>query len=355
MRWLNALLRKERGASAVVFGLLLVPLMGALAISVDVGGLYAEKAQLQNGADAAALAVAYECAIDDDCTGSSTIASSYAASNAIDDSSTSLQPTFPAAGTVRVDVETENSDGTDELRHPFAAVLGIDSTKVVADATAIWGPPVSGSVFPLALSYCDFADSEFEETVFIRIDENKTCSGPQGEPIAGGFGWLDEVSGECLAEVDLAEATMPGAPGLSISQACRDALQELEGEVVLLPIYKCNQDPNDNDCSNGIQGQNGVFEIYSFASFLITGWVFPGETNPDPNAPECSGGSAPTPGNGNGNGNGNGSGNGNGNGDPNGNNCMGIQGQFVEWVGFSDLDVDPNGVNLGTTVIKLID
>jgi hypothetical protein len=350
MRWLNARLRRDRGASAVIFGLLIVPLVGALAISVDVGGLYAEKAQLQNGADAAALAVAYECAVDDDCTGSLAIASDYAASNALDAFTTSLEPTFPAPGTVTVDVETENTAGGDGLRHPFAALLGFDETTVVAQATAIYGPPVSGGVFPLALSYCDFTASDFDEVVFVRIDENKTCSGPQGEPIAGGFGWLDEISGECHAEVDLENATMAGSPGLSISQACRDALESLEGEVVLLPIYQCNQDPSDNDCSNGIQGQNGVFTIWSFASFLVTGWVFPGESNPDSNAPACDGGSAPSPGNGKGNG----SGNGNGNNDA-GNNCMGIQGSFVEWVGFADLEVDPEGEDTGTTIVKLID
>lgn len=349
MRWLTARLRKERGASAVIFGFLLIPLIGSLAISVDVGGLYAEKAQLQNGADAAALAVAYECAVDDDCAGSSAVASDYAANNAVDQFTTSLEPTFSAPGTVTVDVETGNTDGTDELRHPFAALIGIDSTKVVAQATAIYGPPSGGSVFPLALSYCDFAGSEFEEIVFVRIDENKTCSGPEGEPIAGGFGWLDEISGECRAEVDLENATMPGSPGLSASQACRDALQDLEGEIVLLPIYKCNQDPRDVDCSNGLQGQKGEFTIWSFASFEITGWVFPGESNPDPNAPACQGGSA------GGNGKPGGNGKGNGNGNPNGNNCMGIQGKFVEWVGFSDLEVDPDGEDTGTTIVKLID
>jgi Flp pilus assembly protein TadG len=347
MRWLNALLRKERGASAVIFGLLLIPMIGALAISVDVGGLYAERAQLQNGADAAALAVAYECAVDDDCSGSAAVASSYATSNAVDAFSTSLEPTFPAPGTVTVGVTTENADGTDGLAHPFAAILGFDATTVYAEATAIYGPPSGGSVFPLALSYCDFAASEFEEIVFVRIDENKTCSGPEGEPIAGGFGWLDEISGECRAEVDLENATMPGSTGLNVSQACRDALQELEGEVVLIPIYQCNQDPNDADCSNGLQGQNGEFTIWSFASFEITGWVFPGETNPDPDAPACDGGSAT------GNGNGNGSGNGNG-GEDSGNNCMGIQGKFVEWVGFADLEIDPNGEDTGTTIVKLI-
>ncbi len=52
----------ERGASAVLFGLLLIPLLGFGGIAVDVGALYAEKAELQNGADAAALEVAIACA-----------------------------------------------------------------------------------------------------------------------------------------------------------------------------------------------------------------------------------------------------------------------------------------------------
>ena len=44
----------ERGATAVVFALLLVPILGFAAIAVDVGSLYAERARLQVAADAAA-------------------------------------------------------------------------------------------------------------------------------------------------------------------------------------------------------------------------------------------------------------------------------------------------------------
>jgi len=51
----------ERGATAVVFALVLVPVLGFAAIAVDVGALYAERARLQVGADAAAIAVAQDC------------------------------------------------------------------------------------------------------------------------------------------------------------------------------------------------------------------------------------------------------------------------------------------------------
>ena len=57
MRWL----KDEEGATAVIIGLLMVPLLGFGAIVIDVGLIYWETRQLQNGADAAALAVAQDC------------------------------------------------------------------------------------------------------------------------------------------------------------------------------------------------------------------------------------------------------------------------------------------------------
>ena len=54
--------RDDRGAIAVTVALSLTALLAVLAFVVDVGLLYFEKAELQNGADSAALAVAQECA-----------------------------------------------------------------------------------------------------------------------------------------------------------------------------------------------------------------------------------------------------------------------------------------------------
>lgn len=55
--------RQERGAVATLVGVLLAGgvLMGFLALSIDVGQLLAEKRQLQNSADAAALSLAQSC------------------------------------------------------------------------------------------------------------------------------------------------------------------------------------------------------------------------------------------------------------------------------------------------------
>jgi Flp pilus assembly protein TadG len=57
-------LKDERGAIGVVVALLMIPLMGFAAIAIDVSAMYAERPQLQNGADAAALAIAQDCAVD---------------------------------------------------------------------------------------------------------------------------------------------------------------------------------------------------------------------------------------------------------------------------------------------------
>ena len=75
MRRIAERLRSERGATAVLVGILLVPLVGCLAIALDVGALYVERGQLQNGADAAALAVAQECAEDGKCDAPAALAS----------------------------------------------------------------------------------------------------------------------------------------------------------------------------------------------------------------------------------------------------------------------------------------
>src|ERR1043165_3858879 len=68
LAWRRAVDRRrrpgERGAVAVTVAILLGGgvLLGFAALVVDVGQLYAEREELQSGADAAALAVAKACA-----------------------------------------------------------------------------------------------------------------------------------------------------------------------------------------------------------------------------------------------------------------------------------------------------
>lgn len=332
MRRIVQRLRQERGATAALFAVLLIPLMGCLAISVDVGALYGERAQLQNGADAAALAVATACAKQlPSCATPQQIASNIANQNALDASTTTLSPTFPNNQTVTVSVQTRNPDGSSGVSHPFASLLGIGSTTVGASATAEWGPVSSGDVLPLALAYCDFADASFDTRILVQYDENKPCKGPTGQPIKGGFGWLDQMQGQCLSHIDLTQQPNVGSdPGLDPPNNCSSMFSTLAGKTVLIPIYDCSHTLNSANCANGTNGQKGVFHIYSFAAFKITGWKFTGNgnsimNNPDPLSPACTG------------------------------NCRGVQGYFQQYVDLADAATfDLGGPKTGLNVVRLI-
>lgn len=72
-------LRNDDGASAIVVAIVLpVVLLGMAALTLDIGSMYVQKRQLQNGADAAALAVARDCAASPD-TCDATIAAALGA------------------------------------------------------------------------------------------------------------------------------------------------------------------------------------------------------------------------------------------------------------------------------------
>ena len=57
-------LKPDEGVVLVLVAGLLVVLLGMAALAVDLGSLYSERRQLRNGADAAALAIAEDCAWD---------------------------------------------------------------------------------------------------------------------------------------------------------------------------------------------------------------------------------------------------------------------------------------------------
>lgn len=323
MRWLTRRLEPENGASAVLVGILMVPLIGCLAIALDVGALYVERSQLQNGADAAALAIAHDCAEDGVCDNPSIIAANYTDANANDGAANVLTPTFPTVNTVVVTSSTRVAGtNANAISHPFAALLGITSSTVVASATAEWGAPqASAIVLPLALSYCEFNPALDGTLQTIRYDTNLECKGPEGHPIPGGFGWLDRPGGGCEAFIDLDNATVGSEPGNSYPGACDEIMATLEGQTVLVPIF---------DDAEDIGGEHGVYHVHAFAAFTVTGWKFSGgnsmpNVNIDPAAPPCTG------------------------------NCRGIQGYFDRWVSLEDAAAELGGPDLGAYFVRLID
>ncbi len=329
----------ERGAAAVVVAFSLVALLGFAALAVDVGAMYAEKAQLQNGADATALAIAGACAKGVNCpTAMSDPNNRLADANANDTSSGVFSVTQPTTSSVRVETNAQASGSTDDsFALYFARIIGQESSVIHASAVATWGPPSAATTLPWTISQCVFEKylspaqlAELNATgsftgdpipthILLRYDENTPdypgCV-PQNGYAEGGFGWLDRDSG-CSADIDLAEAEVGNDPGNDFPSECTSIIPTLQDEPILLPIFST---------ATGT-GQHATYGLVGFIAFQVTGYKFgggPSLTSLDPAAPSCTG------------------------------NCRGIQGYFTRYVSLAEgLATTGGSPNFGASAVWL--
>ena len=188
--------RDERGAVGVLVAIFIAGgvLLGMGALVIDVGQLYQNQAELQNGADAAALAIAKSCS-EGSCTPA--IATSYADANASGLTGGTAYVTFvcglngtvavgtgacgtgnkhcvanPPSGTNYVDVETstELSNGSHLLPPVFARTLAgngnYQGTTVYSCSQAEWGSPLIGNTVGITLGYCDWTEATSNGTSY---------------------------------------------------------------------------------------------------------------------------------------------------------------------------------------------
>lgn len=276
----------EKGAVTVIVAILLVTLLGFVAIAVDVGVIYSERAQLQNGADASAIALAQKCArdaTDPMCSTTSTLATSLANQNALD--GMSKVHTIELDKTTRkVSVTTSAKEvgGTDNsVSLFFADVLGVPTKEVGARASAIWGSPKAGrTAFPLAFSICQVKDNIGGSLQLLQEhgkNANADCNyGPSGAAVQGGFGWLVQDAGKCGGTIDLALSEGGSDPGNNAPGNCATELNRWASDItagrdviVLLPVF--------NKVTG--TGNGAVYGLISFAAFKVTGWKFSGESS----------------------------------------------------------------------------
>ena len=315
--------RHDRGAVATVFAILLAGgvLLGMLAIVVDMGQLYAEREELQSGADAAVIALAEKCARAEtagDCSMAdlATIAASYANLNARDGASTILEicgnvplsigiaactdpvdnltDCIPGEATgsakyVEVRTGTQTSDDKYLLPPTFAQMLlgngDYAGSAVRACARASWGAPAAGLAVTFSLcewnlataSGTDFPDkppyppntipnATYERVLKVHDSRgNPSCpQGPSGFDRPGGFGWLvDSGPEDCQTSIFVAD------PGTSPSSQCIDALDgatDSSGDATAfyIPIYDAVTR----------QGSNTTYHIVGVAAFVPTGYFF---------------------------------------------------------------------------------
>lgn len=276
----------ERGAVSVLVALLLVALLGFGAIAVDVGMLYAERTQLRNGADAAALALAQKCAKnanDPDCSTTSALARGYANANA-NDGLSNIKSTLLDKPNRTVTVTAgaqESGKAANQVSLFFARALEMDTAEVNAPSTVMWGSPVAGrTAFPVAYSVCQVKDSIGGALQLLQDhgkNQNADCMyGPSGAAVQGGFGWLVQDSGVCGGTIDLTVNEGGSDPGNDPPNNCSTTLQKWADEItagrdvtVLLPVY---------DAVTGT-GNGAVYHLIAFAAFKVKGWKFSGNSS----------------------------------------------------------------------------
>lgn len=270
----------ERGAVSVIVALALVVLLGFGAIAVDVSMMYAERTQLHNGADAAALAIAQKCAnslTDSNCSSTSTLAPSLANSNANDGLSNIKSVVLDKTNrTVTVSVGSQEAGHTpNQVSLFFARALGLNTAEVNAPATVQWGSPTKGlDVFPITVSICQVR-GQYGVMQLLQLHgtgANPSCNyGPSGAAVDGGFGGLKQDPNACGATIDISKATAGGDTGNNPPPYCDTLLNSWAADmtagkdiIVLLPIF--------NSVTG--TGTNAIFGLTTFAAFKVAGWKF---------------------------------------------------------------------------------
>lgn len=262
----------DRGAVAVLVAILMVPLLGFAAISIDIAATHAEKQQLQTGADAAALAIAQDCARK--ACGSPTLtAQKLATLNSNSGEAVAALPSVPTAATGRV---TVNNSAV--RNHWFAPVLGVDSTDITASSTAGWGSPLGGTAaLPLIFSLCDFKRFAIDgrptgiEQTIITTPAGDGCTGFDGpHRMPGGFGWLETDSKRSCSTTTRVGQKAYSEPGNSPKQC---DLSTIRNRTVLVPVFD-----ETNIEKVGGNGRGAWYEVYGYAAFTVTGYHFSGQS-----------------------------------------------------------------------------
>ena len=304
----------DRGAIGVLIAVLIGGgvLLGMRALAVDVGQHNSERAQLQNGADSAALAVATTCTAGT-CTPG--ISRQYANANA-NDGAASVDlvcgtgmgncpastrkltdcPQAPASGTNYVDVHTSTltASGSTLLPPSFArALLGNGSyqgSTVGACAQAEWGASSAAVTTSLTFSGCDWSQAtrngtdygpapgsgsspspSLDTVLVLGANANTGCaSDPASTDGPGTFGWTIQDSPHCTLDVQDSspyEGSNRQSPGV-----CQDAIATAQAQhsTLIVPVY-----------SRCTHGGTSSYTLKGFAAFVVTGYSLPGSSASD--------------------------------------------------------------------------
>lgn len=294
----------DRGAVATLVAVMLGGgvLLGAAALAIDVGLIYAEREELQSGADAAAVAVAKECFVGDDrCSPSraAALAGGYADDNAHDGMSNAAvcgyAPRLPGRGNALspcgggtgglseclgtvasnqpyVEVRTDTQTSSGGVLPPVFAqtVTNTTGTNVRACSRVSWGP-VAEQRTNLAIT---IREEEFRDAIAsgrgFQPPPGTGSASPDGVvalpyrvpncPGCPGFGFLD-ASG-CSLTLQ-ANDMQYGWVHDSTPDGCAAALRRARDEKQRVPVAIFDR------------ATSGHFHVTGIAVFVVTGWYSP--------------------------------------------------------------------------------
>lgn len=276
-------LDKDRGAVAVWVAILMVPLLAAAALAIDVGAAHADRQRLQHGADAAALAIAQQCAAEG-CGDADATAQELADANGPQGGPVTATVLELDEGLAWVEVETTSSRD-----FWFAPVIGVSDTSLSARGAASWNQiPTAGSHLPLAISWCEVAHwagltaedmiwedgelvgldipseatdvvlfSKGHQSAFHECPDGTNPQGPNGLAPSGGFGWLTS-DGDCETATSTGGwfESSTGRP-----ETC-GGLADMIGRTVLVPVFSETRD----------EGANADYRVFGYIGFTLEGY-----------------------------------------------------------------------------------
>lgn len=327
----------DRGAVAVWVAILLVPFLVLAALAIDIGAMHTDRQRLQTGADAAALAIAQQCAIGNCDPGEAEVT----AEDLVD-----ANQTF-GGGAQSHDLELREADGyvevsvSDTREMWFGSFAGVGQATQTQTGAATWGYPTGGGSLPLTVSWCEILEytgateildaennvigldiGDGAEDVVLYNKSNKSgdfssCDlipeGPNGSAPSGGFGWLvADASGTC-STLTAEEQWYESDTGNDGPDYCTETqLRAMIGETILIPVF------DEVDRS----GSNAKYHIFGYVAFHFEGFYF---GNPMKSLnPPC------------------------------GSDKRCISGDIVEFVSYADgMTVSPEGPQLGAALVQL--
>lgn len=155
-------LRQIEGQTLIIVALSLFALIALLATAIDGGNLMAERRQMQNAADAGALAGAREICFGDS-DQAETVARDYAiTNNGADQADVSI-----------IDDLTVNVVATRTVETYFAGVIGFRRVDVAAEAAAMCSAATrAGGIWPLAIKDQPYEDLPCDQPFYAFVATN---------------------------------------------------------------------------------------------------------------------------------------------------------------------------------------